>query len=164
MGGIKSPSRGIEKADAAYGGDVSRLLDVCRESIIFETIEDMAACLQVGSFFDLAKLSSRPFSSLLSPCASDVEVCLATLFFQAFKDDPEVSIVRIKSSMTKSGLNPYMSTGLRFISINLRIRTPQTTKLAFSHPTPSPSRLPFTRLLFSFPSSLRVFKGWNFNR
>ena len=81
MGGIKSPSRGIEKADAAYGGDVSRLLDVCRESIIFETIEDMAACLQVGSFFDLAKLSSRPFSSLLSPCASDVEVCLATLFF-----------------------------------------------------------------------------------
>ena len=73
MGGIKSPSRGIEKADAAYGGDVSRLLDVCRESIIFETIEDMAACLQVGSFFDLAKLSSRPFSSLLSPCASDVD-------------------------------------------------------------------------------------------
>jgi len=48
---------------------------------------------------------------------------------QALKDDPEVSIVRVKSSMTKSGLNPYVKTGFRFISVNLRIRNPQTTRL-----------------------------------
>jgi len=30
MGGIKNPRRGLEKVDTAYGGDVSRLLDVCR--------------------------------------------------------------------------------------------------------------------------------------
>jgi hypothetical protein len=44
-------------------------------------------------------------------------------------DDPEVSIVRVKSSMTKSGLNPYVKTGFRFISVNLRIQNPQTTRL-----------------------------------
>jgi hypothetical protein len=48
MGGIKAPSRGIEKADAAYGGDVSRLLDVCREAIVFENVGDLADCLEVG--------------------------------------------------------------------------------------------------------------------
>jgi hypothetical protein len=48
MGGIKSPQRGIEKVDSAYGGDASRLLDVCRERIIFTSIEDMAACLEVS--------------------------------------------------------------------------------------------------------------------
>ena len=48
MGGIKAPSRGIEKADAAYGGDVSRLLDVCREAIVFENVRDLADCLEVG--------------------------------------------------------------------------------------------------------------------
>lgn len=47
MGGIKAPSRGIEKADAAYGGDVSRLLDVCREAIVFENLSDMVDCLEV---------------------------------------------------------------------------------------------------------------------
>jgi hypothetical protein len=30
MGGVKSIARGTEKVDVAYGGDVSRLLDVCR--------------------------------------------------------------------------------------------------------------------------------------
>jgi hypothetical protein len=48
MRGIKSPQRGIEKVDSAYGGDVSRLLDVCGERIIFRSIESMADCLEVS--------------------------------------------------------------------------------------------------------------------
>ena len=47
MGAIKNPERGIEKVDSAYGGDVSRLLDVCRETIVFESLEKLADCLQV---------------------------------------------------------------------------------------------------------------------
>jgi hypothetical protein len=45
LGGIKNPKRGIEKVDTAYGGDVSRLLDVCRETIVFDRVSDMADCL-----------------------------------------------------------------------------------------------------------------------
>jgi hypothetical protein len=54
---------------------------------------------------------------------------------QALKEDPDVSIVRVKSSMTRSGINPYVPTGLRFISLNLRIQTPQTARLVkIRHP------------------------------
>ncbi len=30
----------------SYGGDVSRLVDVCRQSIVFDRPEDLAACLR----------------------------------------------------------------------------------------------------------------------
>lgn len=43
--GLKSAHRAIEKVIRAYGQDVSRLLDVCRQAIVFETLRDLAACL-----------------------------------------------------------------------------------------------------------------------
>jgi hypothetical protein len=96
MGGVKSIERGMEKVDFAYGGDVSRLLDVCRERIVFESLEDMGDCLE------------------------------------ALMADPEVSVVRVKSSMTRPGLNPVVNTGLQFISVNMRIQNSQTKRLAVS--------------------------------
>ena len=42
---VKSVSRCIDKIDIAYGGDVSRLLDVCRQMIVFETVLDLSDCL-----------------------------------------------------------------------------------------------------------------------
>ena len=55
------------------------------------------------------------------------------LWLQALKDDPEVSVVRIKSSMTRSGQSPYVKTGFRFISVNLRINNPWTRNLVIMH-------------------------------
>jgi len=43
---MKSPSRAVEKLVRAYKGDESRLLDLCRQSIIFDTIEEVTQCLQ----------------------------------------------------------------------------------------------------------------------
>jgi len=96
LGGVKNIERGTEKVDHAYGGDVSRLLDVCRGRIVFEEIEDLCDCLS------------------------------------ALVDDETVSIVRIKSSMTKSGLKPVVNTGLRFVSVNMRISSSRTRKLGVS--------------------------------
>jgi hypothetical protein len=96
MGGIKSVERGTLKVDSIYEGDVSRVLDVCREMIVFEGIKDLADCLH------------------------------------ALSKDPELSVVRIKSSMTKAGLNPVVPMGLHFISVNLRIHNAQTKRLAVS--------------------------------
>ena len=96
MGGIKSVERGTLKVDSVYEGDVSRVLDVCREMIVFESIKDMTDCLH------------------------------------ALSNDPELSVVRIKSSMTKAGLNPAVPMGLHFISVNLRIHNAQTKRLAVS--------------------------------
>lgn len=47
MGGVKNPERGTQKVDSAYGGDVSRLLDACREMVVFENVEQMCECLKV---------------------------------------------------------------------------------------------------------------------
>jgi hypothetical protein len=55
------------------------------------------------------------------------------LKLQALRDDPEVEIVRVKSSMTKSGLNTFVNTGFRFISVNLRIRSLETKLLVLMH-------------------------------
>jgi len=96
MGGIKSVERGTLKVDSVYEGDVSRVLDVCREMIVFESIKDMTDCLH------------------------------------ALSNDSELSVVRIKSSMTKAGLNPAVPMGLHFISVNLRIHNAQTKRLAVS--------------------------------
>jgi hypothetical protein len=96
MGNVKGVERGIAKVDSTYGGDVSRLLDVCRERIVFGSIKDLTDCIEELS------------------------------------NDPEVSVVRIKSSMTKAGLNPTVPSGLRFISVNMRIQNVQTRKLAIS--------------------------------
>ena len=41
-----------------------------------------------------------------------------------------MAFVRIKNSMSKSGLDPYVDSGLRLITINLRIQNAGTKKLA----------------------------------
>jgi hypothetical protein len=43
---LKRPERAIEKAAVCYGGDASRLLDVCRARLLFAGAEDLAACLR----------------------------------------------------------------------------------------------------------------------
>jgi hypothetical protein len=44
---LKCPSRAIEKALTCYGGDVSRLADVCRARIAFDGAAGIAACLDL---------------------------------------------------------------------------------------------------------------------
>ena len=43
---IKHPDRAIEKAVVCYGGDVSRLLDICRARILFTTPADLLGCIK----------------------------------------------------------------------------------------------------------------------
>jgi hypothetical protein len=42
---LKAPARAIEKALACYGGDASRLLDLCRCRLAFRRAADLAHCL-----------------------------------------------------------------------------------------------------------------------
>jgi hypothetical protein len=44
-GSVKSVRRAQEKVQRSYGEDVSRLVDLCRQSIVFESPGDVAACL-----------------------------------------------------------------------------------------------------------------------
>ena len=44
--GIKPPAQAVRKAVTCYGGDVSRLLDVCRCRIAFEGAEGILRCLE----------------------------------------------------------------------------------------------------------------------
>jgi len=44
---LKKYHRATEKVTRSYGYDTSRLLDVCRHAIIFETIKDLSRCLDV---------------------------------------------------------------------------------------------------------------------
>jgi hypothetical protein len=44
---LKNLPRTVYKLLGAYGGDVSRLLDVCRERIIFDRVQDLLKCLEV---------------------------------------------------------------------------------------------------------------------
>ena len=44
---LKPTERALEKLLRSYNCEVSRLLDVCRQSIVFEKPSDVAACLQV---------------------------------------------------------------------------------------------------------------------
>ena len=46
-GCIKDPARAIRKARVCYGGDVSRLLDVCRHRLFFDTPEQMEMCVRL---------------------------------------------------------------------------------------------------------------------
>lgn len=46
---VKKPGRAIEKALRSYGGDVSRLMDICRESICFDSLRHLSLCLQIIS-------------------------------------------------------------------------------------------------------------------
>ena len=46
-GCLKPPSRAVEKAASCYRGDVSRLLDVARARLLFESAAGLAACLEL---------------------------------------------------------------------------------------------------------------------
>lgn len=59
FGGIKGIQKCIDKIDIAYGGDVSLLLDVCRERVVFENLSDLTRAL--------AELSKDPTVSLATP-------------------------------------------------------------------------------------------------
>jgi hypothetical protein len=43
---LKSPLRTMEKVHRLYDGDVSRVLDICRQRIVFDTVANMFECLQ----------------------------------------------------------------------------------------------------------------------
>ena len=43
---LKSRQRALEKVWRVYGGDVSRLADVCRQAIAFDTPRDLLVCLR----------------------------------------------------------------------------------------------------------------------
>jgi hypothetical protein len=47
LGFVKSPARAAEKVLVCYGGDASRLLDVCRGRILFGSAADLARCLEL---------------------------------------------------------------------------------------------------------------------
>jgi hypothetical protein len=44
---VKDPRRAVEKVLDCYGGDVSRLLDVCRCRIVFDDVRAAALCLRL---------------------------------------------------------------------------------------------------------------------
>ena len=45
--GIKNPTRAIEKVQRVYSKDVSRLVDLVRQSIVFHSLGELATCLDV---------------------------------------------------------------------------------------------------------------------
>jgi hypothetical protein len=42
---LKTPARTIDKVHRVYDGEVSRVLDVCRQRIVFDTVDDMITCV-----------------------------------------------------------------------------------------------------------------------
>ena len=46
LGAVKGPARAAVKAAACYGGDVSRLTDLCRARLVFDDAAGVAACLE----------------------------------------------------------------------------------------------------------------------
>mmetsp|Transcript_32411 Transcript_32411/g.75496 ORF Transcript_32411/g.75496 Transcript_32411/m.75496 type:complete len:1076 (-) Transcript_32411:1022-4249(-) len=46
LGGLKSVASCVRKLDVAYSRDVSRLVDLCRETIYFDSVANITACLR----------------------------------------------------------------------------------------------------------------------
>lgn len=44
--GTKPATSAVEKIIELYGGDVSLLKDICRQTIVFENVGDMVRCLK----------------------------------------------------------------------------------------------------------------------
>lgn len=42
---LKLPSRAVAKTVRSYGGDVSKIVDICRQTIVFESVSDLAQCV-----------------------------------------------------------------------------------------------------------------------
>jgi hypothetical protein len=61
-GKLKSVSRSVEKLLGVYTEDVSRLLDICRERIVFNTVQDLLACVESisrDSFVRIVRVKNR---------------------------------------------------------------------------------------------------------
>jgi hypothetical protein len=43
---LKSPQRAVRKCLTCYGGDASRVVDLCRARILFDRVADLTACLE----------------------------------------------------------------------------------------------------------------------
>ena len=67
----------------SYGMDVSRLLDVCRESVVFKSLRDLSTCLAAmaaDSDVALLRVKNRfdpAYDSASSGGYRDVQVCLS---------------------------------------------------------------------------------------
>ncbi|EKX47673.1 hypothetical protein GUITHDRAFT_106661 [Guillardia theta CCMP2712] len=58
----KSTSRGVEKVVRCYDGDSSRLVDVCRESIVYEHIQDIIVavrCIKLDQDISVKRIKNR---------------------------------------------------------------------------------------------------------
>jgi hypothetical protein len=44
---LKNPQRCVEKLYRAYNGDASRLVDLCRQTIVFDEMHDLVNCLEI---------------------------------------------------------------------------------------------------------------------
>jgi len=108
--GVKGKLRAVEKCYLAYGGDVSRLLDLCRETIVFEGLEQIANCLAVirqDRTVEVVRVCNR-----LIPGASNflAKMLIAPMTSWEKKDGPMIS-------------------GYRDVSVNLMIQTAETRAL-----------------------------------
>jgi hypothetical protein len=44
--GLKDVERAVEKVARVYGGEVSRLCDICRETIVFDDLQQILHCME----------------------------------------------------------------------------------------------------------------------
>uniref|UniRef100_A0A7S0Y0X2 Uncharacterized protein n=1 Tax=Hemiselmis andersenii TaxID=464988 RepID=A0A7S0Y0X2_HEMAN len=93
LGGIKSVSSCVAKLDAAYGRDVSMLLDVCRETLYFDTVADLCACLTT--------IAQDPL--------------LEVVQVKSTMDD------QVGEDGSASGKKGRFAAGMRFVRINVRL-------------------------------------------
>jgi hypothetical protein len=66
---VKSAMRCVDKADIAYKRNVSRLLDICRETIYFDNVRDLNDCLldlTIDPSIEIVRIKSTMSSSLVS--------------------------------------------------------------------------------------------------
>lgn len=78
---IKRVERSVEKLTRVYGEDVSRLVDVCRQSVVFESIGSLRHCLDA--------IHNDPGVLVSSLCASlpATRVCAARRRFARGRAD-----------------------------------------------------------------------------
>jgi len=92
FGGIKSVRSCVMKLDVAYRGDVTRLTDVCRESLYFESVQDLESCLKAmvcDPELEIVKIKNTMLDT------AGAERALET--------------------------PPFLSTGMKFVSVKVRL-------------------------------------------
>ena len=79
---LKSTQRAIEKVIRSYGEDASRLVDVCRQSIVFDDLQGVSACLSkiaADTDVELLRVKNRldlDYNATLSGGYRDVNINL----------------------------------------------------------------------------------------